>query len=42
MLRRWFLVHLDEPGKAKETYREMAARVRGLGKKLPGSVKLQK
>ena len=25
MLRRLFLVHLDEPGKAKETYREMAS-----------------
>jgi uncharacterized iron-regulated protein len=40
MLRRLFLVHLDEPGKAKEAYREMAAKVRGLGKKLPASVKL--
>ena len=40
MLRRLFLVHLDEPGKAKEVYREVAAKVRGLGKKLPSSVKL--
>jgi Haem-binding uptake, Tiki superfamily, ChaN len=38
MLRRLFLTHLDEPGKAKETYREIAARVRCIGKKLPGSV----
>ncbi len=38
MLRRLFLVHLDEPGKAKETYREIAAKVRGHGKKLPASV----
>ncbi len=38
MLRRWFLVHLEEPGKAKEVYREIAARVRGHGKKLPASV----
>jgi hypothetical protein len=42
MLRRLFLVHLDEPGKAKETYREIAAKVRGLGKKLPTSVNLDK
>jgi hypothetical protein len=40
VLRRLFLVHLDEPGKAKEAYREMAAKVRGHGKKLPASVKL--
>lgn len=40
MLRRLFLVHLEEPGKAKEAYREMAAKVRGHGKKLPGSVRL--
>ena len=40
MLRRLFLVHLDEPGKAKEAYREIAAKVRGLGKKLPASVHL--
>jgi hypothetical protein len=38
LLRRLFLVHLDEPGKAKETYREIAAKVRGHGKKLPASV----
>jgi uncharacterized iron-regulated protein len=42
MLRRLFLVHLQEPGKAKEAYREMAAKVRGLGKKLPASVNLDK
>ena len=42
MLRRLFLAHLDEPGKAKEAYREMAAKVRGLGKKLPASVHLDK
>ena len=40
MLRRLFLVHLEEPGKAKEAYREMAAKVRGHGKKLPASVDL--
>ena len=40
MLRRWFLVHLEEPGKAKEVYREIAAKVRGHGKKLPASVRL--
>jgi len=39
MLRRLFLVHLEEPGKAKETYRTMAAKVRGHGKKLPASVR---
>lgn len=39
MLRRLFLVHLEEPGKAKEAYREMAAKVRGHGKKLPASVR---
>ena len=38
MLRRLFLVHLEEPGRAKETFREIAAKVRGNGKKLPGSV----
>ena len=38
MLRRLFLVHLEEPGKAKEAYREIAAKVRGHGKKLPASV----
>ena len=37
MLRRWFLAHLDEPGRAKEVYREIAAKVRGHGKKLPAS-----
>jgi hypothetical protein len=42
MLRRLFLVHLDQPGKAKETYREIAAKVRGLGKKLPSSANLDK
>jgi hypothetical protein len=42
MLRRSFLAHLDEPGKAKETYREIAGKVRGLGKKLPTSVNLDK
>ncbi len=40
MLRRLFLVHLEEPGKAKEAYRVMAAKVRGHGKKLPASVRL--
>jgi uncharacterized iron-regulated protein len=40
LLRRLFLVHLEEPGKAKEAYREMAAKVRGHGKKLPASVRL--
>jgi hypothetical protein len=39
MLRRLFLIHLDEPGKAKEAFREIAAKVRGNGKKLPGSVR---
>src|SRR4029077_1299525 len=38
MLRRWFLVHLEEPGRAKETFKEIAAKVRGNGKKLPASV----
>ena len=37
MLRRWFLVHLEEPGKAREVYREIAAKVRTHGKKLPAS-----
>jgi uncharacterized iron-regulated protein len=41
MLRRLFLIHLDEPGKARETYREIAAKVRGQGKKLPASVTRQ-
>jgi len=39
MLRRRFLVHLEEPGKAKETYRTISAKVRGHGKKLPASVR---
>ncbi len=38
MLRRWFLAHVEDPGKAKEVYREVAAKVRGHGKKLPASV----
>ncbi|MGH9544962.1 MAG: ChaN family lipoprotein [Terriglobales bacterium] len=38
MLRRLFLVQLDETGKAKDAYREIAAKVRGHGKKLPASV----
>jgi Haem-binding uptake, Tiki superfamily, ChaN len=38
MLRRLFLIHLEEPGKAKDAYREIAAKVRGHGKKLPASV----
>jgi hypothetical protein len=42
MLRRLFLTHLEQPTKAKEAYREIAAKVRGLGKKLPTSVKLDK
>jgi len=42
MLRRLFLTHSEEPGKAKEAYREMAAKVRGLGKKLPASATLNK
>ncbi len=42
MLRRLFLVHLDEPGKAKEAYRDIAAKVRGHGKKLPASVNLER
>jgi hypothetical protein len=39
MLRRLFLTHLEEPGKAKEAFKEIAAKVRGNGKKLPASVK---
>jgi len=39
MLRRWFLTHLDEPGQAKEAFKEIAAKVRSNGKKLPASVK---
>jgi len=42
MLRRLFLTHVEQPGKAKEAYREIAAKVRGLGKKLPASVNLDK
>lgn len=42
LLRRWFLIHLETPGKAKEAYREIAAKVRGLGKKLPASVTLER
>jgi hypothetical protein len=42
MLGKWFLAHLEEPGKAKEAYREMATKVRGHGKKLPASVNLDK
>ena len=38
MLRRLFLVHLEEPGVAKEMFREIAAKVRCNAKKLPGSV----
>jgi len=38
MLRRLFLVHLEEPGVAKETFREIAAKVRCNAKKLPASV----
>jgi hypothetical protein len=38
VLRRLFLTPLEEPGKAKEAYREMASKVRGHGKKLPASV----
>ena len=39
MLRRWFLVHLEEPGTAKAVFKEIAARVRTNGKKLPASVR---
>ncbi len=39
MLRRLFLTRLEEPGRAKEAFREIAARVRGNAKKLPASVK---
>ena len=38
MLRRLFLVHLEEPGVAKEMFREIAAKVRCNAKKLPASV----
>ena len=40
MLRRLFLFPLEEPGKAKEAYKQIAAKVRGHGKKLPSSVRL--
>jgi hypothetical protein len=39
MLRRLFLTHLDEPGSAKEVFREIAAKVRCNAKKLPASVR---
>jgi hypothetical protein len=38
MLRRLFLLGLEEPGTAKEAFREIAAKVRCIGKKLPASV----
>src|SRR5229473_167104 len=38
MLRRLFLIHLEEPGVAKEMFREIAAKVRCNAKKLPTSV----
>jgi uncharacterized iron-regulated protein len=38
MLRRLFLLHLEEPGVAKEMFREIAAKVRCNAKKLPASV----
>ena len=38
MLRRLFLTHLEEPGVAKETFKEIAAKVRCNAKKLPASV----
>jgi hypothetical protein len=38
MLRRLFLAHLEQPGKAKEAYLEIAAKVRCNAKKLPASV----
>jgi uncharacterized iron-regulated protein len=38
MLRRLFLLHLEEPGAAKEMFREIAAKVRCNAKKLPASV----
>lgn len=40
MLRRLFVTHLDEPGSAKEVFREIAGKVRCNAKKLPGSVRL--
>jgi hypothetical protein len=36
-LRRLFLIHLEEPGKAKEAYLEIAARVGSNARKPPGS-----
>ncbi len=39
MLRRLFLVRLEEPGVAKEMFREIAAKVRCNAKKLPASVR---
>jgi hypothetical protein len=38
MVRQLFLAHLEEPGIAKEAFREIAARVRCDAKKLPASV----
>ena len=38
MLRRLFLIHLEEAGRAKEAYLEIAAKVRCNPKKLPASV----
>ena len=38
MLRRLFMVHLDKPARAKEMFREIAAKVRCNAKKLPASV----
>jgi hypothetical protein len=38
MLRRLFLARLEEPGRAKEVFREIAAKVRCNAKKLPASV----
>jgi hypothetical protein len=37
-LRRLFMVHLEKPARAKETFREIAAKVRCNAKKLPASV----
>jgi len=38
VLRHWFLAHIEEPGKARETCFEVARKVRGSGKKPCGSV----
>jgi uncharacterized iron-regulated protein len=38
MLRRLFLIHLEEPGRAKEAFQEIAAKVRCNAKKLPASI----